>query len=284
MSEEGETTLEDVEQEPVSRVLQDIGGKFSKAELQAILKGRGLGTTLPLKFVVPFDGEVIKFGFITDTHIGGETYQPKLWDQTLRHFDQARVQFIVHAGDVTAGMCDSIEGYIYELTHLGSDAQRAYAIQELSRWQGKMYLIDGNHDRWFYKSSGTIIVKDIAEGLPDGEFLGHDEGELRVGHVTLRLFHGEDGSSYATSYRVQKLIEAMTGGEKPHVLLVGHTHKQGYFFERNIHAVTGGALTLQSRYMRAKRRANHTGANICEIVQNEHGVVRFTYTFIPFYV
>ena len=274
---------EGIEGDPLPRLLRDIQSKFSEGELRAIAKGRGLGETTPAKVQVDFKGDVLRFGFLTDTHIGGENYKPELLDAVFSHFEKRRMHFVTHTGDVCEGMSNR-PGHIYELTHLGADAQRRYAIQELSKWPGKMYLIDGNHDRWFYKSSGTIIVKDIAEALPNAEFLGHDEGDIHYGNIWIKLFHGEDTSSYATSYRIQKLIESFTGGEKPHILLMGHTHKQGSFFERHIHAVSGGALSTQSRWMRSKRMANHTGAWDIEVVQNESGVVRFTTTWIPFYV
>ena len=91
-------------------------------------------------------------------------------------------------------------------------------------------------------------------------------------------------NSYAVSYRLQKLIESFTGGTKPNVLLVGHAHKQGYFFDRHIHTVSGGAMCTQSRWMRSKRMANHAGYHFITIKVGDGGVQSFTVTFTPFYV
>lgn len=274
--------LETVKEPAIPKVLRDIEGKFSKRELEAISRGCGLGLVSPPKVHIKFTGDRVKFGYITDSHIGSQYYNPSFWDDALRVFNEEAVQFVVHSGDVTDGL--SVRpGHIYELTHIGYEAQKAYSIEQLSKWSGKLYLIDGNHDRWYLKANGAIVVKDIAEALPDAEFLGHDEGDIHINNVWIKLFHGEDGSSYATSYRLQKLIESYTGGEKPNILLAGHAHKQGYFFERHIHAVSGGALSTQSRWMRSKRLANHTGFWIIEFIMNDYGVVRFSPTFFPFY-
>ena len=99
----------------------------------------------------------------------------------------------------------------------------------------------------------------------------------------LKLFHGEDGSSYATSYRVQKVIEAYTGGEKPNMLILGHVHKQIYMFERNIHCISAGALSRQSSWMRSKRLVNHSGFHVVEITVNKTGISRCKVEWFPFY-
>ena len=79
------------------------------------------------------------------------------------------------------------------------------------------------------------------------------------------------------------LLVAIWGGEKPHILLTGHTHKQGYFFERNIHVVSGGALSVQSNWMRRTRKANHTGFWIIKAWIGKNTVKKFQPTWYPFY-
>jgi len=127
------------------------------------------------------------------------------------------------------------------------------------------------------------MVRAVARMLPHVEFLGSDMGELIINGARFMIWHGEDGASYATSYRPQKIVESFTGGQKPAVLLCGHTHKQGYFFERNIHTVQGGALSYQSPYMRAKRLACHTGFHILHVRIRDGEIVRFAPIWYPFY-
>lgn len=267
---------------PVTKVLRELHDKFSDGELRSILKGRGIGQHAKPKVSINFGGESVRFWFATDPHIGSEVYQEAFLDALVKEAQEFGAEFGVLAGDVSEGM-SSRPGHVYELTHIGYASQLRYAVEQLSKWNGKLYCIDGNHDRWYLKSNGAVIVEDICRQLPDAEFLGHDEGDIDVNGIKLRLFHGEDSSSYATSYRIQKLVESYTGGDKPNVLLVGHTHKQGYFFERHIHCVSGGALSTQSRWMRSKRLANHAGFWLIEMTVNGGDVSRFKVEWMPFY-
>lgn len=266
-------------------VLQKIGERYTEQELRAISEG---GRLIPGQTKVPvidFEGEHIKFGFLTDTHFGSIFFKQEIYEKTIQEFKKEKVEFICHSGDVSAGMSNR-PGNIYELSHLGFNEQRKYAIQMLSLWEGKWYLIDGNHDRWFIKSNGAHIVPNVCEVLPNAEFLGHDEGDISLkGKATMKLFHGEDGNTYATSYRIQKIIEAFTGGEKPNILLVGHTHKSIQMpSERNIHAFSGGCIELQSAWMRSKRISAHVGFWIIDVwVNPKGGVSKIGGVWYPFY-
>ena len=266
-----------------SVTLKKISEQYSDDELKAIAKG---GRLIPGQDKIPivsFTGEKIKFAHFTDTHIGSIYFKPEYLKLAIDECKKEGVEFICHSGDVVDGMSNRPD-HIYELSHIGYDKQREYAIEQLNQWDKKWYFIDGNHDRYFIKSNGAIIVKDICEKLNDAEFLGHDEGDISLkGNAVIKLWHGGDGSSYATSYRPQKLIEAFTGGTKPNILLCGHTHKQVYIFDRHIHCVSGGAICTQSSFMRGKRLANHTGFWIIEATINKSGVSKFNTTWYPFY-
>jgi len=267
----------------IKKLLLEIGDKYTDKELKAIAMGARLTPGYAKVPVIDFDGEEITFGFMTDTHAGSKYFKEEYFHQALEEFRKENCEFIVHTGDLVEGMSNRA-GHIYELTHLGYHDQKNYGQELLEAWEGDWYIIDGNHDRWFEKSAGALIVKDIADHVPNVHFLGHDEGDISLrGNIVVKLWHGEDSSSYASSYRVQKLIEAFTGGQKPHVLLCGHTHKQGYFFERHIHAVSGGALCTQSNWMRRTRKANHTGFWIIKLTVNKIGVAKFQPTWYPFY-
>ena len=267
----------------VNALLKKIGNQYSNQELQAIASGGRLMPGFAKVPVINFNGKHFRIGGITDTHIGSSYFREERVYQAFEEFHKQKVDFVAHVGDVTEGMSNR-PGQIYELSELGYHAQRKKAVEVLGQWDGKMYLIDGNHDRWFMKSNGAIIVKDIAQMLPDGEFLGHDEGDISLnGKATLKLWHGEDGSSYAVSYRIQKVIESLSGGEKPSVMFLGHTHKATYLFERNVHCYSLGCIESQSAWMRGKRLSAHTGFWIIDLWVNEDGVSKSQGCFYPFY-
>ncbi|MFA6911342.1 MAG: hypothetical protein WCQ59_09500, partial [Candidatus Cloacimonadaceae bacterium] len=138
---------------------------------------------------------------------------------------------------------------------------------------------------WFNTKSGVglDVGEDLEQRIPNSHFLGIHEGIVNVNGASFMLWHGEDSSSYAYSYRVQKIIEAFTGGEKPKALFASHTHKSFYVFDRNIHAVSTGCIQRQSGFMRYKRLAAHTGFWIVSGKIREGEITQFTPTWYPFY-
>lgn len=267
-----------------SAILDKIAEQYTDDELRAIAAG---GRLLPGATKVPiinFEGERIRFTLAGDLHLGS-LYTDE--NRIYKMFEESRkegCEFIALGGDICEGM-SSRPGHIYELSHLGYDQQKEYAAKVLGQWDKDMFLIDGNHDRWFIKSSGGIIVKDICDSLGSHFiFLGHDEGDISLkGQAILKLWHGEDGNSYAISYRVQKIIESITGGEKPNILSCHHVHKVNYILERNIHAISPGGLQSQTPWMRGKRIAAHVAFMIVDAWINKRGISRLKFEVFPFY-
>jgi len=255
--------------------------KFTPQELKAIADGKSLDTR-KTKEKVTFDSDQVTICYVTDTHWGAMHSPIEWWDSVLEECHRMGVEMILHGGDLIEGMSNRPD-QVYGLTHIGFSAQMDLAEELLAMSELPIYIIDGNHDRWGIKSGGIFAVKDVAARLEHVTFLGHDEGDLEINGTIWRMWHGEDGSSYATSYRLQKVIESFTGGEKPNVLLAGHVHKQGYFFERNIHAVSGGALCKQSSWMRSKRLANHSGFHIIKSGIADGEIKWFEPRWYPFY-
>lgn len=176
-------------------------------------------------------------------------------------------------------------GHVYELTHIGYDRQRDYAIEQLEKWNGKWYLISGNHDLWVQQQSGADIVKAIAKELKDADYIGQHEGDLHINNIKIKLWHGADGSSYSTSYRIQKIVESLQGGSKPHILIAGHVHKSVYLpQERNIECISAGCMSAQSKWMRTKRLPAHSGYWIIQVDYDDGGITGFSPKWFPFYI
>ena len=265
-------------------VLEKISDRFTDKELNAIAEGGRIVPGLSKVPVVSFEGKRIRFTLVGDLHLGSAYTDPAHVYKMFEESHKAGCEFIAVGGDVVEGMSNR-PGHIYELSHIGYDAQKAHSKEVLSQWGSMMYMIDGNHDRWFIKSSGAFIVKDICDALgPRFIFLGHDEGDISLkGKTILKLWHGEDGNSYAISYRVQKIIESLTGGLKPGILSCHHVHKFNYIFERHIHAISPGCIQMQSKWMRGKRIAAHTGFVIVDAWVNNQGIAKVRITWHPFY-
>lgn len=269
----------------INSVLKKISEQYTAKELQAVAMGGRILPGIDKVPIVSFSGKTIRVGCISDTHIGHQMFSKERLFQAFDAFKKAGVDFITHSGDVCEGMSHR-PGHIYELSQLGYEQQREEAVNIFSQWTDTdIYAIDGNHDRWFIKSNGAYVVKDIDRRLPNFKFIGHDEGDISLdGRATIKLWHGEDGNSYALSYRIQKIIESLSGGEKPSILLAGHTHKYVKIFERNITAISVGSIEAQTKWMRGKRISAACGFCILEITIGDHGVSKISDTWFPFYL
>lgn len=235
----------------VTKILE----KFSKTELELILKDHQFKPHDIIGTELNFNKECITFGVLSDTHIGHVCFKANHVKKASEEFKRSNVDFVVHAGDVTEGMSHR-PGHVYELTHIGYENQKQYAIDIFKTYfsETPIYFIDGNHDRWFIKSSGALIVKDICENLPNATYLGHDEGSIFTNGIEIRLWHGEDGASYAKSYRLQKIIESLAENDKPSILIAGHDHKSMMMpNEQGVITIAAGTLESQTKWMRGKR-------------------------------
>lgn len=266
------------------KIISQIIQNYTDKELEAIAKGGRIVPGYSKVPIVSFEGERIRIGAMTDTHLGHIKMPPERIYQAFDEFKKAKVDFITHSGDVTEGMSNR-PGQVYELTHIGYGNQKKLAIEVFGQWtDSDIYAIDGNHDRWFLKSNGAKIVEDIDAVLPNFHFIGHDEGDISLkGKATLKLWHGEDGNSYALSYRLQKILESLTGGEKPNAMICGHTHKYVDIFERHVMCTSIGSMQSQTSWMRGKRIAAHTGFAIIDYWVNDKGICQKTLTWKPFY-
>ena len=265
-------------------LLRKLEERYSENELLAIAAG-GSPRKDCIKPIHDFRGKRVVIGAMSDTHLGSSTTNPDFVKMAFAEFKRAKVDMVTIGGDITEGLSRR-DGHVYECTHIGFAAQKKHAIQVLERWDSTpIYMIDGNHDRWYKKASGAQVVSDICDEIDNAVYLGEDEGDIELAPgCVLRIWHGEDSSSYAHSYRLQKLVESFTGGEKPSALFAGHVHKMGYFFIRHVHCISTGAIQSQSKWMRSKRMPAHTGFWIVEFVVNEKGIARCKTEWFPFYV
>lgn len=225
-----------------------------------------------------------KIGVVADTHFGHQKSNGEWWARTCDFIGREKCQLVLHIGDITEGMSGR-PGHIYELDAVGVTAQVNLAAQRLAMLPCSVEAITGNHDAWTMKAVGVDIGEMLQGKLP-GKYkhLGADEADVVIDGVTIKLWHGGDGSSYATSYRTQKFIEGLTGGEKPHILLSGHAHKSIYHTCRNVMVFESGTLCGQTGWMRGKKLAAHVGFWIIEVwPAPDGGIERIRPEWIPFF-
>jgi len=226
----------------------------------------------------------VKFGVISDTHIGSKYYDSNLMTFAAKQFSKEKVDFVIHTGDIIEGMYPSRGGQLYELSEIGIDAQIEKAVKELKKIEQPIYFITGNHDYTSKRLAGMVVGTRIEDKVPNSKFLGEDYGRITLKNdVTIDLVHPGDGSSYAISYKSQKRIDSLEGGEKPNLMFIGHYHKAEYIFYRNIHAFQSATLESQTPFMKSKGLAANKGFYIINLKTKKGQVDRITPTFYPAY-
>lgn len=257
--------------------------KVSEPELLATLKSGRAEPPKQKKLYI--SGRHFKYGYFADAHIGHKKFHEELWDKMVRLFKREKVEFIVDCGDHLEGMSNRV-GHVYELAQIGYDAQMNKAVELYSQLPADIYGIDGNHDEWYFKpqNMGVVIGSELERRVARYHNMGQGEGELEVSGVKIGLFHANDGTAYAVSYKLQKLVESFSGGEKPHILHSGHYHKALYMFIRNVHAFESATLCGQTDWMRRKKIQAHMGFGIVDVYYNRGGNVdRLEHKFVPHY-
>jgi len=134
---------------------------------------------------------------------------------------------------------------------------------------------------------GLNIGEELARRSKHYNFIGYDEQDIILDNgLKIRLRHPGGGTAYALSYKIQKYVESISGGQKPKMLFQGHFHKSIYVFYRNIHCFDSGCLCNQTPFMKKIGTPAHVGYWIVDVnmYRNKRdGVERVTSTFIPFY-
>lgn len=240
----------------------------------------------PEHFKSKWDGATtLRFGIMGDTQFGSKyaqiTYLHDFYDLCARE----GITDIYHTGDITDGL-KMRTGHEYELYEVSADEMRDDVVKNYPKRDGiTTHFITGNHDASIYKHVGYDIGQAISMFRPDMEYLGRDCAVINLTpKCTLELRHPWDGTAYALSYKMQKMIEAMESDSKPSILAVGHYHKAEYLFYRNVHALQTACFQGQTPFTRGKGISVHIGGWIVTVTVDEDGsILRFAPEFIPFY-
>lgn len=234
----------------------------------------------------------ISFGFVADSHIGSKYERNDVLEALYDRFAEYGIDTVYHGGNWIDGEARFNKHDIY--VH-GIEAQVENFIKKYPQRKGmKTYIISGDdHEGWYVQREHINIgqkMEDEAKraGRDDLIDLGYMERDIELkqpnGSAILRVIHAGGGSSYATSYTSQKYVESLQGGEKPHIVLVGHYHKFDYSYPREVHVVQGGCTEDQTPFMRKKKLQANIGGCVIHIKQASNGVITsFKVEWLPFY-
>ena len=227
----------------------------------------------------------IRFGLMGDTQLGSKYAQLTYLHEYYDLCEKEGIKDIYHTGDITEGL-KMRQGHEYEVYTVTADEMREDVVKNYPKRDGiTTHFITGNHDASIYKHIGYDIGQAIASLRPDMKYLGRDCAVINLTpNCTLELRHPWDGTAYALSYKLQKMIEAMESDSKPNILAVGHYHKAEYLFYRNVHALQTGCFQGQTPFTRGKGISVHIGGWIVTVKVATDGTIKsIAPEFIPFY-
>lgn len=206
-------------------------------------------------YEIPHNLEHLKLLLISDTHLCSKYDRLDILRYLYDKANNMGVKHVLHSGDFTDGRSNRPE-QVYELKEHSFQGQVDYCVDKYPKFDGKTYAIQGNHDNWWYKSSGSEILRPISKERDDIIYLGSDVADLKIGKLKIRLFHGAGGIAYAKSYKIQKYLDTIPVNEKPDILQTGHIHQAFYYKQDNTHCFQTSCLEDQTPYCRGLGLSN----------------------------
>lgn len=255
----------------------DLGGRFEI-----------LSTPQPSSFELTIESDdngEYEIGCISDNHYGSKYCREDVNEDLYDIFRAEGIKTVLNGGNWLDGESRFNKFDLINRAH-GMQNQIDYVVERYPQRKGitTYYVAGDDHEGWYAQREGVDIgqmLQDSAEktGRYDLKYLGYIEAFVTLRHKPtgnaskLLLMHPGGGSAYAFSYAPQKIIEALSGGEKPAVLLLGHYHKMSFDVIRNVFTVQIGCTKDLDPFGRKKRLAYHVGGVRLHLQQDAKGAI-----------
>jgi hypothetical protein len=240
-----------------------------------------------------FDGRWFKFGAVGDTHLYSKYARMDVLNCLYDIFAQEKIKTVFHTGNAIDGEARFNKFDLIGPSGIGNQVEYFALNYPARRGIVTRFVTGDDHEGWYINREGVNIgqlMEDAARshGRKDLQWLGHVEADVHFkaprGEAWMRVMHPGGGSAYAISYTEQKIIESFQGGEKPHILLLGHYHKFNQGYPREVHTVQTGTTQDQTPFLRKLKIQAHVGGCIVRFHQADTGEInRFHVEWIPFY-
>lgn len=202
-------------------------------------------------YQVPSNLDHLKLLLISDTHLASKYDRLDILRYLYQKAEDKNVNYILHSGDLVDGRSNRPQ-HIYQLKETSYTGQRDYVIDKYPKSNIKTFVVSGNHEAMWYKQCGADILRDIATQRQDLIYLGSDCEDLKIGKLKIRLYHGKGGGAYAKSYKLQKYLDTIPLGERPHILQTGHIHQAFYMKQDKTHCFQTSCLQDLTPYERSQ--------------------------------
>lgn len=261
----------------MKKTLKDFEREHGGSRVEALEKQLSYAVPRkPLVVDVPDEKNTITFGVCGDRHTGSLFAAYDCYDAYRARLRAEGITLLLDAGDILDGH-KIYKGQEFEVADLGHHAQRERLKVTEPNGDGiSVKFVCGNHDLSLKKLAGVNVGSSIAEILPNYEHIGDGTGTivLRTGNgrtYSVQLLHPDGGSSYAQSYRPQKIVESLEGGRKPNMLLIGHYHKSELMPSyRNVCTIQTGTFQWQTPFMAGRGLSAHVGGWIVRVTVGDN--------------
>lgn len=237
-------------------------------------------------------GKEYVFGVVADAHMVNKHHRLDVLEAAYDVFQERGIKTVLNAGNIIDG---EFRFNKYELKCIGAHNQSQYVADNHPQRKGiTTYFITGDcHEGWYQSREGIKIgwyIQKVCEdnGRNDLKWIGHIESDIileqQIGKTRIRVMHPGGGTPYALSYPSQKMVESFQGGEKPHILIMGHFHKFDFNYQREVACIMPGCIEDQTPFMRKKKLAAHVGFCILTIGARLDGTTgHIKVEWFPFY-
>ncbi len=220
-------------------------------------------------------------GVLTDTHVGSKYERLDVAESLFDRFAAYGVQTVYHAGNIIDGEKKGINEF--DIYVHGFEDQVVNLIEKWPRRPGIVthFITGDDHEGWYTKreniNTGKAIEREAYEaGRDDLRHLGYQERDIwyeqPYGKARIRIAHPGGGSAYATSYKGQKYVESLQGGDKPQIFIAGHYHKFNFDHPREVYVLQPGCTEDQTPFMRKLNLRADVGGCVLWVKQNELGI------------
>jgi len=175
----------------------------------------------------------IKFLVISDTGFGLKDHQPELTATALEKAEEEKVNFAIHAGNITGGKATKTT----EQDFLSDkDVDQIAFANKMPRKSFKMYFLNGPRDLKHKQKKGKNPARTLCQDRDDYRYEGDLEANFIIKGLKVKVVHVKDRVTYSKSYTAQGIRENQEARihyvyqdkKKPDLLIVGGTHAYIY--------------------------------------------------------
>ena len=201
-----------------------------------------------------------RFAALGDFHAASKYCRPDVRADLTRRAEAFGAQCIFDTGNWIEGEA-SFNRYDIEVSGVDEQLHRLAKVYPKTKIP-TLAVTGADHEGWYAKREGLDVGRYCENVMRDAGHdwtnLGYMQADVLLVNANsgktniLRVMHPGAGSSYAISYRPQKIIESFEGGQKPAVLLMGHYHKLDAGLVRNVWYAQTGTCQDQTPFMAQK--------------------------------